>query len=102
MSRVSAEVSPPQISSSRRRSGLVASGRGPHPGHIVATQLDVARRWRKRPGDDAEERGLPRTVRADEAANVAFGNFKAHVLQGGYAPKVLCQSRYFEILCHSV
>ena len=71
-----------------------------HSSHIIAAQLDAAGRRRKSSGDYAEECSLPCTVRSDEAADVTFGDFKAHVLQGGYAPKVLCQPLYFENLAH--
>ena len=62
-----------------------------HARNVLAAQAHCAGRWRERPADHTEECGLAGAVGTYKAADLTFRNVKVHVLQGGYAPKVLCQ-----------
>ena len=63
---------------------------------VLAAQRDFAATWFVSSCDYAEQGGFSGAVRPDKAADLLFRNIKAHVLQGGYAPKVLGQALYLQ------
>lgn len=69
---------------------------GSDPGDVLAAQRDFAATWFVSSCDYAEQGGFSGAVRPDKAADLLYRNIKAHVLQGGYAPKVLCQALYLQ------
>jgi len=69
---------------------------GSYPRYVLAAQRDFAATWFMSSRDYAEQGGLASAVGSNKTANLLYRNIKAHVLQGGYAPKVLGQALYLQ------
>src|SRR5207253_3070266 len=69
---------------------------------VMSVERDVSGVGVVEPGDHVEERGLPRSVRTDDADDLALLDVQVQLGQGGQAAEALGQAGDLEQLAHSI